>query len=53
MTGWGLVTVKEQDESASELVPLAEAGKTTEEGQDEDETLYSGLDMAVSIQMKM
>lgn len=29
MTGWGLIRVKEQEESASELVPLVEAGKTT------------------------
>lgn len=34
MTGWGLIRVKEQEESASELVPLAEAGKTTDGGQD-------------------
>lgn len=42
MTGWGLIRVKEQEESASELVPLAEAGKTTEGGgggQDGDEAL--------------
>lgn len=31
--------MKEQEESASELVPLAEAGKTTDGGQDGDEAL--------------
>lgn len=37
MTEWGLITVKELEESASVLVPLAEAGKTTGWGQEEDE----------------
>lgn len=33
MTGWELlIRVKEQEESASELVPLAEAGMTTNGG---------------------
>lgn len=39
MAGWGLIRVKEKEESSSELVPLAEAGKTTDWGQDGDEAL--------------